>query len=175
MPLHKAFLDADGNLNLQQVAELAAALPEAIKAVPVSELPKLLEPMRKIVELAKAQSPEAPPPTESAESPPEETQDTAPEEEEDPEAKFADSVRSAVGEHMGVVSKAREFLPAEYDYVTRSIQQIMRDTLATDSRTQFTDSELPIAFKLLRKRDSNYQNFGDQSSDKFAALKDMEL
>lgn len=187
MALHKAFLDADGALNLQQVAELAAALPEAIKAVPVNELPKLLAPMQKIIELAKTVAPEtapeeetpAPAPVED-EDPVEEVEDEDPAaKEEEEEKKFADSVaaavETAVKARLAIVDKAREFLPADYAFADSAPDKIMRDALATDSDTKFEDSELPVAFKLLRKRDSKYQQFGDSDADPFDSLKGKEI
>ena len=181
MKLHKAFLDADGALNLQQVAELAAALPEAIKAVPVNELPKLLAPMQKIIELAKTVAPEeaTPAPVED-EDPVEKVEDEDPAaKEEEEEKKFADSVaaavETAVKARLAIVDKAREFLPADYAFADSAPDKIMRDALATDSDTKFEDSELPVAFKLLRKRDSKYQQFGDSDADPFDSLKGKEI
>lgn len=184
MKLHKAFLDADGALNLQQVAELAAALPEAIKAVPVNELPKLLAPMQKIIELAKTVAPEAAPEEETPapvedEDPVEKVEDEDPAAKEEEEEKFADSVaaavETAVKARLAIVDKAREFLPADYAFADSAPDKIMRDALATDSDTKFEDSELPVAFKLLRKRDSKYLQFGDSDADPFDSLKGKEI
>lgn len=182
--LHKAFLDAEGALNLQQVAELAAALPEAIKAVPVNELPKLLAPMQKIIELAKTVGVEAPAEEEAPapvedEDPVEKVEDEDPAAKEEEEKKFADSVAAAVETavkvRLAIVDKAREFLPADYAFADSAPDKIMRDALATDTDTKFEDAELPVAFKLLKKRDSQYKQFGDSNADPFDSLKGKEI
>ena len=41
----------------------------------------------------------------------------------------------------------------------------MRDALATQSTDKFEDSELPVAFKLLRKPNTDYSQFGDSKPD----------
>ena len=186
--LHKAFLDAEGALNLQQVAELAAALPEAIKAVPVNELPKLLAPMQKIIELAKTVGVEAPAEEEvpapvgdeGTPAPVEKVEDEDPAaKKEEEEKKFADSVaaavETAVKARLAIVDKAREFLPADYAFADSAPDKIMRDALATDTDTKFEDAELPVAFKLLKKRDSQYKQFGDSNADPFDSLKGKEI
>lgn len=183
MKLHKAFLDADGALNLQQVAELSAAWPELIKTIPINELPKILAPLQKAVELAKTAAPEAAPEEETpapvedeeAPAPVEKVEDEDPAAKEEEEKKFSDSVAAAVKVRLAIVDKAREFLPAGYAFADSAPDKIMRDALATDSDIKFEDSELSVAFKLLRKRDSKYQQFGDANVDPFDSLKGKEI
>jgi hypothetical protein len=45
----KSFLDAEGQVNLELVVEIATALPEAIKKVPVDQLVKLMPAMQEIM------------------------------------------------------------------------------------------------------------------------------
>jgi hypothetical protein len=65
-------------------------------------------------------------------------------------------------------------LPDTYSFKDKSAEQVMRDCLATETTEKFKDSELPLAFKLLKKS-SNYANFGDNSISKFDELKNKEL
>jgi len=51
--LHEQFLDAEGAPNLQRIVEIAMALPEAMKTVPVNELQKMLPGLEKLLAMAK--------------------------------------------------------------------------------------------------------------------------
>ena len=61
-----------------------------------------------------------------------------------------------------VVDKAKHFLDNNYNFAGKSIATIMKDAVATqNNKAKFTDSELPIAFKLLQpKATSQYDSFG---------------
>ncbi len=72
--------------------------------------------------------------------------------------KFADA---EVKRYSEVVTKARNFLDDTYDFDGKTANDLMSDSLATQSTDKFADSELAIAFKLLRKSESNYKDFGD--------------
>lgn len=183
MSVHKAFLDADGALNLQQIVELATALPEAIKSVPVDQMSKLVPALQKIVELAKAKLP-AEEPTPAPEQEPVPAEDEDPEmKKEEEEKKFSDALAAAVGErlqselkaHLAVVDKAREFLPEEYAFTDKAALDIMKDALAAATSENFEDAEIPTAFKLLRKTESQYKEFGDSDPNPYDLLKDKEL
>ena len=187
--LHKAFLDQDGAMNLQQIVELATALPEAIKSVPVDQLQELLPALQQIVEASKPlMSEEEPPaPEDEPPTPPMEDEDMPPEDEEDKKKAFGDAVAAAadkrvvglvdeaVKKHTAIVEKARDFLPEDYKFADKSTDQIMRDALATDTTEQFADSELPLAFKMLKKVESNYQEFGDKAPGGLSSYADKEL
>jgi len=84
-------------------------------------------------------------------------------------SKFKDAVASAVkGEvkrYAEVVNKARNFVDADYDFADKSANQVMRDALATQSTDKFEDAELSVAFKLLRKANTDYSQFGDTKAD----------
>jgi len=96
-------------------------------------------------------------------------------EEDKPKEKFADSkafkdavasaVKGEVKRYAEVVTKARNFLDADYDFSDKSANRVMRDALSTQSTDKFEDSELPVAFKLLRKPNTDYSHFGDTKAD----------
>lgn len=182
--LNKAFLDEDGKVNLQQVVEIAMQLPDALKTIPMDELQKVLPTLQGIVEMGNkgAEAAENETPEEEAAE-----QETGGEEtemqdgdmgasEDDKEKKsfgdakaFQDAVASAVNDRMKVmthvVQKARNFVDSSYSFEGKTPEQIMRDTLKAGGQTgAFSDSELPIAFKMLQPV-SKYQEFGDTKQD----------
>lgn len=185
MALHKVFTDQEGQLNLQQVIEMAMGLPEAIKAVPVDQLQSLVEPLQGIMEAAKAAGVTTP--TEEMESEPEmepEMADADPDMPEEDKPKFSDksvvklvdaAVAKAVKRHASVIEKARDFLPEDYKFADKSTVQIQKDAVATQTTEQFTDAELELAFKLLKPAAADYRKFGDEKPDGFDSLKDKEL
>lgn len=91
---------------------------------------------------------------------------------------FHDAVAKAsqaeVQRYMKVVSKAQQFLPENYDYSSKTPNQIMKDTLASQGYKNFSDEKLPIAFEMLR-RDADYKTFGDEGKDPLDAVKDKEI
>lgn len=111
--------------------------------------------------------------------------------EEDPEVKemkamdsksFKDAINAMVDskvkaktkEFIEVSSRAKEFLDERYDFSNKTTEQIMRDTLATQYKQKFADSELSIAFKMLKKS-NQYAKFGDSETvQPFDKLKDQE-
>lgn len=50
----KLFIDEDGKLNLEKVVEIALALPDALKQLPIDELQKVLPGLQDIVDMAKS-------------------------------------------------------------------------------------------------------------------------
>lgn len=167
--LHKAFCDQEGELNLQQVIEMVNALPEAIKTVPVEMLTQLVEPLKAIIEAAKGAGVEVAPPAEG------EMEDEAMTEEEKAK-QFGDALAGATRVYAETVEKARAFLPESYKFADKSAVQIMRDAVATESSEVFTDADLPLVFKMLKKPATRYQDFGDSgNATKLATLKDKEL
>ena len=178
----KAFFDAEGQVNLEQVVEIATALPEAIKKVPVDQLVKLMPAMQEIMAYAKEQG--AVTDEDPAEGMEEEEltdeeaaakKEAEVAEEDKPKEQFADSkafkdavasaVKGEVKRYAEVVTKARNFLDADYDFSDKSANRVMRDALSTQSTDKFEDSELPVAFKLLRKPNTDYSHFGDAKAD----------
>lgn len=180
LKLHKAFSDENGTMNLQQIVELATALPEAIKSVPVDQLQELLPALQQIVEAAKSVAPEMVEEVAMPEDKAETTDAVKDEEIEKKEPGFSDSdvkrfTDEAIKAHTDVITKARDFLDDDYVFTGKSTNQIMIDALAKDSGQKFSDSELPLAFKMLKKTESNYKNFGDTKPDDFDSLQDKEL
>lgn len=186
--LHKAFLDAEGSLSLSQIVELAAGLPEAIKNVPADKLAELLPALQEIMAAATAAGVEAPDadvvadvPEMTDEEASKLVDESAGEVKGEPvkvtdsmrkvlAQKFSDATRKAVDvavkNHAAVIDKAREILPETYSFGDKSTVQVMRDALAVEHGSQkFSDSELSVAFKLLKKSGSEYQNFGDRAAD----------
>jgi len=177
----KAFFDAEGQVNLEQVVEIATALPEAIKKVPVDQLVKLMPAMQEIMAYAKEQGAVEEAPAEGMEDEELTDEEAAAKkeaegaEEDKPKENFADSkafkdaveaksrkfADSEVKRYAQVVTKARNFLDADYDFSGKSANKVMADSLATQSTDKFEDSELPVAFKLLRKSNTDYSQFGD--------------
>lgn len=85
-------------------------------------------------------------------------------------ARFKDAmtsaVNSAVKAHAAVIEKGRTVLPETYSFADKSTAQVMRDALAVEHGSQkFSDAELSVAFKLLKKSGGEYQAFGDRSAD----------
>lgn len=185
--MHKAFTDAEGAVSLEQIVEIATALPEAIRKVPVDQLKKVMPALQQIMSYASEQG--AMPAEGDGEDMPTEDADANPTDEEggEDQNKFADSLSKILGRkivdadgakaaiekhrrefadaevkrYAEVVNKARSFLDAEYDYTGKTANQVMRDALATQSTDQFEDAELSVAFKLLRKPNTDYSQFGD--------------
>ena len=172
--MHKAFTDADGAASLSQIVEVAAALPEAIKNVPVDKLQELMPALQEIMDIASAVGVKATAPKVEVE---EEIIDEDPKAKQEVElmpitdsAAFKDAVKgavaSAVKEHTTVIERARGFVAEDYSFADKSTVQIMRDALATEhGATQFTDAELPVAFKLLKKASADYKNFADHQAE----------
>ena len=175
---------------LAETVDIAVALPEAIKNMTIEELQEVLPVLQSIVnkgkegeksvEAAEAETDE-PEAKQADEMPVEEPKEDEPEDKEEKvkitdTAEFMDAVTKAVEAHTVVIEKARDFVDAGYSFVGKSTTQIMRDALAVEHGNQkFEDSELPVAFKLLKKTASSLKNFGDSGACPFDSLKDKEL
>lgn len=183
----KGFSDADGEINMQQVLQLVADLPEVVKTLPLKELQKLAQLLTKAMDVATAEiATEAAAGAAGAEETPEggevpveptsEVEDVEPSEEEK-KAAMADSKVALVDstefkdaveieatrrnkQYATVVAKAKDFLPDTYAFADKCANDIMRDALATQHKEKFEDGELSTAFKLLRKV-ATYDNFGN--------------
>lgn len=87
-------------------------------------------------------------------------------------SEFTDAVKAqakaitdqAMTVYSAVRTKAPEFLPDTYDYSGKSALVIMKDAVAANLGSEFSDEEIPVAFKALKKTDS-YQTFGDAAID----------
>lgn len=187
--LHKAFCDAEGALSLAQIVELAAGLPEAIKNVPADKLSELLPALQEIMAAAEAAGVESATPEPVLEEVPvmtDEDADKLMDESADAAGgdpikvtdsarkvlrkKFADkmaaAIDGAVKTHAAVIEKARTVLPETYSFADKSTTKVMRDALAVEHGSQtFSDAELSVAFKLLKKSGGEYKTFGDHKAD----------
>lgn len=187
MSLHKAFLDAEGAASLEQIVAIATGLPDAMKKVPIDELQKILPALQEIMSYAKSESvempedaPEAPMDAkdedESTEEPEKKDEPVvdADMKDEEKDKKFSDADMKAAAQKFAdaevkryavAVNKAKNFLDDSYDFSEKTASDIMRDALSTQTTDKFEDSELDIAFKLLRKSEADYSNFGDSKAD----------
>lgn len=194
-PTHKAFIDAEGNPSMTEIVAIVQALPDALAQLPADELVKLVPMLQEIVTkaggAAKVDEPAADDEAAKAAAEAEKAKDNPaaePEKKTMDEAekekiavadakKIADATKTAVARHVEVMDKARQFLPDDYKFQGKETPQIMRDALAVEHGTQkFSDSELDVAFKLLKKTQSKYQKFGDgASTGKFTNLADKQF
>lgn len=173
----KFFYDENGEISLEQVVEIATSLPEAIKKVPVSRLAELMAPLMEINSYMKEQG--AMPEEENLEDEDKNKKEGLEDEDinkdkekfEDSQ-KFKDATEKKAKEiadvevrwYAQVMGKAKNFLDTDYDFGSKTANQIMRDALATQyGDQQFEDSELPTAFKLLKKLAPDYSQFGDSA------------
>lgn len=183
--LHKAFLDAEGSVNLQQVVEIATGLSEAIKTVPLEKVQEVMPALQELMSISKAvgvEDPDAEVNDEDKPDPEEKTMDADKDKTDDEpgedEKKFSDAdfnkaldkkakefADAAIKKHAFAMEKARPFVGEDYSFADKSTAQIMRDALATQSTEKFADSEIELAFKLLKKSGPDYSNFGDQKPD----------
>lgn len=187
--LNKAFLDAEGEVNLAQIVEMATSLPDAIREVPVTRLQEIVPALQEVMSYAKEQG--AVPAEEVTDEEVEEEVETVDAEgDKEKESAFADSLSKVLGKkvtadkaaaavqahsrtfadaevkrYAQVVNKARNFVDADYDFTDKSANEVMRDALATQSTDTFEDSELAVAFKMLRQPNADYRNFGDAKAD----------
>jgi hypothetical protein len=178
--LNKAFCDAEGVVSLEQIVEIATNLPEAIRKVPIDKLQELMPAMLEVISYAKEQNvvtEEELVDEENTVVNKKELEDmTKPDEEKKEKmqdsAAFKDAVKAtakkladeSVKTYASVVNKARTFLDEQYDFAGKDANTIMKDALATEhGETEFSDSELSTAFKLLKKSSPDYSKFGDSN------------
>lgn len=180
MTYNKAFVDEEGKVSLEQVVEIAMSLPEAIKMLSLEDLQKIMPSLQEIIGMSKVSEIAVEDEEIDTEKDVEkkELTDEEPEEkkEEDEKPKFSDAdfkvalekkskqfADEAVKEYAQVVDKARNFLDETYNFNNKGTKQIMIDSLSTESTAKFSDAELPLAFKLLKKT-AEYKKFGDHKT-----------
>lgn len=171
----KVFADDDGSVNLERVAEVAAALPEALKTLTLDKLNEIMPQLMELIENAKVASGDRPAEAPAGEVPAADEEPVEKTEEE----KFADAagfIDAAISKHNEVIDKARLFLDESYVFAGKKTAQIQRDVLASESSEKFADgAELDIAFKML-KASKKYTQFGDQSAaSDWTALGEKEI
>ena len=151
------FFDENGAVNLEKVMEVVNRLPEAIKAVPLAEIQKIVPQLEELLATANVGN--------------QQNQDGQDDDKDDgfTDQQFNDAlqlaVSSAIKWHSTLTDKAREFLGEEYSFADKTTEEIMRDCIATQQdATQFNDEQLSLAFKMLRPLPSNYSNFADENT-----------
>lgn len=193
--LNKVFTDKEGMPSLAGIVDIINGLPDAIASLSLDEAQKVMPVLQGIVSKNAAvvdddtKEGETAAPVADAEMTPEEkaakekaaegaakTEDAEPKavDKEEPKAKpfgdtkeFVDAVSTAVASHLEIVDRARQFLPETYTFKGKTSKQVMIDALATEHpKTEFSDSELNVAFKLLKKTESTYKDFGDALAGK---------
>lgn len=179
----KIFHDEDGQLNMQQIVEAVAALPEIIKSVPLDKLQEIMPAVNELVMAAKEAGMEIDMPEEEMTEPEEPAMDEEMSEEEEKKpmedsAKFKDALQKgimdAVVRHGEVVDKAKTFLDDTYSFAGKKTCQVMRDALATQyGKQEFSDAELGTAFKMLQKVVDH--SMADKAINGLDSLKDKEL
>jgi len=191
------FLDKDKEskkmeMNLERMILLASQFSELLKKSTAEELAEYAPIFEKIAEKVTEEKKDE---TDGLESKEEETEDMEKSEEEatdeekpEPEVKDEEkeieeddkkvedskSFKDALAAHFATVEKAKKFLDASYVYAGRTSEQIKKDALKAYG-VSCEDSEIDVAFKLLKKSD-RYNNFGDnKEKDAWAALEDREF
>ena len=177
----KEFKDAEGKLSMQQMVALVTALPDAIKEMPVDQLASLNAPLAKIAAAIASVTGNGPAPeVAAAEEPAPAAEDEKPKDDpttpeiedelpgakdEEDDKKFSDAeAASAILAHGEAMEKAREFMPAGHSFKDVDTPGVMRAALATQCSDKFSDAEVPLAFKLLRKAESKYKDFADETA-----------
>ena len=189
------FRDEDGSVNLQAVIESAKALPDVLKDVPVEKMAEIMPLLKEIAAMAQGEEKAT---EDEAASTKEEAEDAEPTAEEKAAAEkkakedkekedktpmkdsveFKNTVAAMIKSHTEAIEKAHDFVDETFVFAGKSTEEIMRAALESEYGKQaFTDAELPVAFKLLKKQASNLTNFGDSKAvaDKFAEIGEKEL
>jgi hypothetical protein len=199
--MDKPFIDEDGKLSLQKVAEMIGSLQEAIKNAPIEEVAKVMPSLEALIASSKAnsgmESEEEEAPAEDMdkeeEKPAEDmdkedetpVEDMDKDEDEDEKPKFTDSqeFKDALDAKASelcetkfkVVAKAKDFLEPTYNFADSSTSQIMKDAVEKELGESFEDSKIEGAFLALRKNESKYSGFGDNKSDIWETIKTTEI
>ena len=190
--------DSNGNkeINLQKIGEVITDLPNAIKLMDLAELKKIIPILQEAIDKAKQNTPELQ--EENLETgeensdpegngngnqgggngeqnpKPSATQVTDSKMDFKDTKEFKDAVMKHGNERANIIIKSKRFLDEGYKFEDKDNLAIMKDVLAKNTKEKFADSEIPVAFKML-KRVMDYSKFADAQEDEFAKLKDKEL
>lgn len=196
-----SFVDEGGRLSLQKVADMAGMLQDAFKNAPLEDLVKVMPMLEGLVSAAKSNDPslqtvevevkEEIETVEDENSEPvvgeedamedgsmKDEEEVVEEKEESFEdsQKFIDAVNDAVAKKLKTVEKAKDFLPETFNFVDSSVSEIMHAAVKEETGETFEDSQIEVAFKMLKKQPSNYQNFGDSGEkDAWAEIDNKEI
>jgi len=86
-------------------------------------------------------------------------------------------IKKAIADHVSVIAKATDLgcLDEKYVFADKTAIQIMADCVKTQNDAKFSDSELPIAFKMLKKITNPHANFGDGKIGEQTIIEDKEI
>jgi len=182
-------------INLQKIGEVITDLPDAIKLMDLSELKKIIPILQDAINKAKQNTPELQEENmetgEENDDPegtgeengngeagednpkPSPTQVTDAQDFKDTK-EFKDAVMQYGNARASIILKAKSYLDESYKFEDKDNLTIMKEVLAKETKEKFTDNEIPVAFKMLKKiRD--YSKFADAQEDEFSKLKEKEL
>lgn len=178
------FKDEEGNISLEKIMEIVQSLPQVIAEIPIDQLQEFVPIFESLIALVKPAEEEEQSEMEAQdeEAEPNEQEKAIQDEEmekEEEEKKFSDAAlknyaKAEIKKYAQVIQKAKNFLDADYNFADKSANEIMKDTLSQYSNEKFEESELSIAFKLLKKQ-NDYQNFGDKQIDILEEIGNKEL
>lgn len=178
------FKDEEGNISLEKIMEIVQSLPQVIAEIPLDQLQEFVPIFESLIALVKPAEEEEQSEMEAQdeEAEPNEEEKAIQDEEmekEEEEKKFSDAAlknyaKAEIKKYAQVIQKAKNFLDADYNFADKSANEIMKDTLSQYSNEKFEESELSIAFKLLKKQ-NDYQNFGDKQIDILEEIGNKEL
>ena len=192
-----SFTDEEGKISLQKVADMAGSLQEALQNAPLEEIVAVMPTLQELVASAKSNDPsleteevveekveevesedmesESPEGEEAAMEDMKDEKEEEKEESFEDSQKFKDAVNSVVAEKLNTIEKAKQFLSETYNFVDASTSQIMADAVKEETGQTFEDSEISVAFKMLKKQTSNYQNFGDGEKNVWFEIDNKEI
>lgn len=177
----RAFKDEEPSLTMEQVVELGGQVLETLKSLPLEVLAKYAPTLQEMVNevTPPADTKEVDAEDETPVEAEEEMKDESPEDEEEQAKKFEDALNKKLALHTEVIEKARDFVDSTYMFKGKTTEQIMRDVLAVEHGSQtFADSDIAVAFRLLKPQATQLHNFGDANvakDDPFLSLKDKKV
>ncbi len=74
-----------------------------------------------------------------------------------------EAVKKGIADHIKIIAQATDLgcLDSKYVFADKTANQIMSDCVKTQNEGTFSDSELPTAFKMLKKVVNPHEHFGD--------------
>jgi len=176
----KAFIDAEG-FSAKRLLGLLKQIQDNIENLDGAEFKKVISAIEKAVGIAEGATegelegddlePDVEPMTD-----PEMVLDADPEKKDEEkvmdmkDAKFVDAVTVAATaiakEHVAVIAKAKTILPETFDFADKTPNELMVACLKEDGHEdEFKDSDLALAFKMIKPVEDKYKNFGDAKTD----------
>jgi len=188
-----SFIDEDGKLSLQSIAEVANKLQDAIKTAPIDKVKEAMPYLEELIGVGKENSiteeealDEKAKKDEESKEREEEEKRVADMEEENKTLKsdmknfkdsqaFADALAKGVDDKFKAIEKAKDFLDETYNFSDSSTFQIKKDAVEKHLGRSFEDSKVEGAFEALQLNNSEYKDFGDSAEDAWENAKKMEI